>query len=274
VEAEARVSVLSHGKGLGDQWRALLANPLWRLELGRVRRKRLWPSWWPGRRPLHLVLGLLAAVGVGGWQYARLVAPDASWDLKYALRAAAPALAFALPWAAISVAAPAIARERETGTLDLLRVTALGEEGIVAGKLVGSLVALWPCVLLLTALAPFQAGWRAAGTFRPEDSLGVVWSWPHLAWSLGTLLRPWAELLLDCAVGLAFSSRLRTTAAAVAASGASILVLQALGWLFVTRAGLAASPLVRGLKPLSLVVVEMAGAVLLLRRAAWGLGRE
>jgi len=319
------------GAGMRACWRSFLRDcadcfnpcnprhPIVRLELQRIRRKR----WWPGRRlflfyPVllgaALGCGLVAALGElagglpGDWdlldpvgsQVAALVAGVPSVCLVNVL---AWLLAFILPWMAPALTAPAIARERELGTLDLLRVTLLSERSIVLGKLGACLLRLWPGLLTLALLAPFQLVWVAgAGLTTVSDPMALLeahelnleWSWMGLlaASSLIGLVRPWGDLAFHAAIGLFASAVARSSGVAVAAAYAVAIAARMFLWLgrtlFSTMGTLlwfdtSLSNSVTGLPGLGLgipvllsagtLLVDVIGAAVLIWAATWWLKR-
>jgi hypothetical protein len=296
-------------------WQAMLSNPILQWEYRRVRRRR----WWPGRRFYLFYPGLLGvALGIG----VMLLATD-----EFGVRVAAAAIAAilglplgllvwflstALPWIAPALTAATIARERGMGTLDLLRATLLTERAIVLGKLGGCLVQLWPGILLLMLLSPFQVTGQLVGglgsglCFCPSSdgtflalALGFgteyVWVFVVLAVVLGTL-RPLAALALNSAVGMFVSVLARSTGVAVATAYGTVLAMRAFLWLltsFMTPMFfLVLDPAIfdpayaysvsgpsqvmqwlPSMLPLLEVVVEFIGAALLVGGAIWWLKR-
>jgi hypothetical protein len=232
----------------------VLDRPLIALELRRVRRKR----WWPGRRfflfyPVLLgsALGCGIAVAVssllenlrafgsiasvGSVQLAALVTGVPAVCL---LGVVSWLLALALTWIAPALTATTISRESELGTLDLLRSTLLTERSIVLGKLGGCAVRLWPAILTLALLTPFQLTWAVgSGSFglSPLTMTGIMvdspvgtgqfWAWLLLAGLTGWL-RPWGTLTLNAAVGMLASVVARRSGAAVAIAYGAIIVLR------------------------------------------------
>jgi hypothetical protein len=297
-------------------WRAALDHPILRLELRRIRRKR----WWPGRRFSMFYPALLGgALGCGvllalSYVLGELSIPilDLSWVGPAALVASAPPLcllsvvtgllALVLPWIAPALTAPAIARERELGTLDLLRVTLLTERSIVLGKLGVCLARLWPGLFTLALLAPVQmvwVGWSGLvspfniSTLALVDSLDDRWMWLVLGVSgVVGVLRPWGNLAFHAAIGLFVSVLSRSSAMAVAVSYGAVLVARVVFWLatsiFATLPLLFLNPMgsvdsaqaafdlalvVQALTPLVMVFFEVAGAALLVWGAIWWLKR-
>jgi len=297
-----------------ERWQAVLDHPILRLELRRIRRKR----WWPGRRFFMFYPALLgAALGYG----VVLALSDSVGVQVTALATGAPVvcllsvvtwlLSFALPWIAPALTAATIVRERELGTLDLLRVTLLTERSIVLGKLGGCLAQLWPGILTLALLIPFQVVWVAgSGLFGSPSSLYIPiimdagldaelsWEWLLLAalMVVAGLLRPWCHLALNAAVGLFVSALSRSSGAAIAVSYGVILVVRVTLWLatsilwplllmFVSTAQaplvgttlateeMAMMLVIPGLVPLATVFVEVVGAASLVWGAIWWLKR-
>lgn len=273
----------------------ILDHPIVRLELQRVRRKR----WWPGRRFFLFYPALLGgALGCGttwalgdrlGGQPAVIVVGASS---ICALNGLLWLLGFALPWIVPALTASSIARERELGTLDLLRATLLSERAIVLGKLGGCVVQLWPVILTLLLLTPFRVlGAAGGGLLTPAllpnlmaaggFDLGQSWTWLLLAGLLGWL-RPWGDLAFHAALGLFVSVPSRSSGAAVAVSYGALLVARAALWLMVsllvpllvvlpslTETAPASAYVLDTMvwmPPLVTVFIEVAGAILLV----WG----
>ncbi len=232
----------------------MLDHPLVALEVRRIRRKR----WWPGRRfflfyPVLLggALGCGTAVILSSFlENLRGFSPIGSADSVQlaALVTGAPAvcllsvaswlLALALSWIAPALTAMTIARESELGTLDLLRSTLLTERSIVLGKLGGCAVRLWPAILTLALLTPFQLTWAVgSGSFglssltmtgiMVDAAVGTAqfWIWLLLAGVTGWL-RPWGTLTLNAAVGMLASVLARRSGAAIGIAYGAIIVLQ------------------------------------------------
>ena len=253
-----------------------------RLALRRTRRKR----WWPGRRFFMFYPALLgAALG-----YGVIVALSRSEQvLLAALVTGVPAvclmgvftglLAFVLPWIVPALTAASIARERELGTLDLLRTTLLTERAIVWGKLGGCLVQLWPGILTLALLAPFQLLWVGSASwsfYLPAMLMGplsdTAWSWGWLILvGVAGLLRPWGDLALHAAVGLLVSARARSSGVAVFIAYSAILVVRVSLWL--ARSLLSSVLMAPAQMALGMVLVEFAGAALSLWGAIWWMKR-
>jgi len=208
-------------------------------------------------------------------------------------------LSFALPWIAPALTSATIARERELGTLDLLRTTTLSERAIVLGKLGGCLARMWPGILALLLLAPFQLiGMVGVDLFGGYSSLLLLaglgteqpWLWILLT-GLSEWLKPWGDLAFHAALGLFVSALSRTSGAAVAISYGAILVTRVALWLassLLTPAlmmltltdplelmggSMEYGMVFLGLIPLVIVLAEIAGAVLLVWGAVWWLKR-
>jgi hypothetical protein len=296
-----------------ERWQAMRDHPIFRLELRRIRRRR----WWPGRRFFMFYPALLGAVL--GYSVV-LALSDSPGVLVTALATGVPAvcllsvgtwlLAFALPWIAPALTAASIVRERELGTLDLLRATLLTERSIVLGKLGGCLAQLWPGMLTLALLTPFQLVWVGGSGLSSVLRLGApppalqtdpisvaewLWVWVVVAGVAGWLA-PWASLALHAAVGLFVSALARSSGAAIALSYAAIIVLRvslrlATSFLSValtiwrpaamapavatgfSEAMPSQAMMVSSLTSLGTVLVEFAGAALLVWGAIWQLKR-
>lgn len=221
-------------------WRSIRNNPLLRLELQRVHRRR----WWPGRRflmcypaALGAALGCGVAFALGDLFRMRLAAIAFSVPAACLLSALASLLGFALPWIAPALTAPAIARERELGTFDLLRTTLLTEHAIVLGKLGGCAVWLWPGLLALAFLTPFRLVWTFGGVTGGLPGLALLdllevqaferslWVWLVLAGVTG-LLKPWGDLVFQAAIGLFISVLTRSRKGALVITYGTILAVR------------------------------------------------
>jgi len=279
---------------LVERWRAVLEHPIVRLELRRIRRKR----WWPGRRfflfypaLLGAVLGCGVTVAFGPRPGAQLAALGSGVLGLCMLNSVTSLLAFALAWIVPALTATSLARERELGTLDLLRATLLTERAIVLGKLGGCLARLWPGVLALALLTPFQVVRTTGSILTPYPSAlmlalvsGTRWSWAGLALAgVAGALRPWSGLAFHAAVGLFVSTWSRSSGASVAVSYGAIIVTR-LGLSLVTSLLGVVLALLPSLEPglpeamwngmlvmpslvtLAAVLLESAGAALLV----WG----
>jgi hypothetical protein len=160
-------------------------------------------------------------------------------------------LGIALPWIAPALAASTIARERELGTLDVLRATLLSERAIVLGKLMGCLAQLWPGLLLLVLLAPFQVfgvlgssalclcpAYPEAASLMLASELGVEYVILGLALQIvsGTL-RPLVDVIFHTALGIFISAVVRSPGVAIAISYGAILVVRAAVWLVTSVLG-------------------------------------
>jgi len=285
-----------------ERWQGLVDHPIFRLELRRIRRKR----WWPGRRFFAFYPALLgAALGYG----VILALSDSPGVQVTALVTGVPAvcllsvltwlLAFALPWIAPALTAASIVRERELGTLDLLRATLLTERSIVLGKLVGCLAQLWPGMLTLALLTPFQLVWvggSGLSSYLPAlttDPVSVAewpWVWMVVAGVAGWLT-PWASLALHAAVGLFVSALARSSGTAIALSYGAVIVLRVSLQLATSLLSVAltmapavatdmsgpmpgqAVVMMPALTSLGTVLVEFAGAALFVWGAIWQLKR-
>jgi ABC-type Na+ efflux pump permease subunit len=284
---------------LSERWRAALDHPILRLELRRIRRKR----WWPGRRffliyPALLggALGCLITWALTDSPGVELLIVISSVPAVCLLSTVAGLLSFGLPWIAPALTASTIARERELGTLDLLRTTLLSGRSIVLGKLAGCGARLWPGMLALALLSPFQIIMTFTGTplslFAlpttgiPQEIGALQWGWLALLGVTG-LLRPWGDLALYAAVGLFVSALSRSSTVAIAVSyGAIIVARAALGlggtilaplWLVLSAStahlALVSMLVVPGLASLVTVLMKFAGAVLLVWAAIWRVER-
>jgi hypothetical protein len=296
-----------------SHWRAVLEHPILRLELQRVRRKR----WWPGRRfflfyPVLLggalgcgvMLALTDSLGV------QVAAAVTGGPVICLVSAVTGLLSLALSWIAPALTATTIARERELGTFDLLRTTLLTERSIVLGKLGGCVVKLWPAILALVLLCPFQLVWMVGSGVTGLGSLGGLYylpmfmidytSTPSISGRLlvallitvvAGLLRPWGDMALHTVMGLFVSTLARSSGVAVAIAYGAIIAVRAGLWLatslvsplvmvslgVLAEAMVMTSPeyvlLVPGLVSLAMPVIEIVGAALLVWGAIWWLKR-
>ena len=277
----------------GERWQAVLDHPILQLELRRIRRKR----WWPGRRfflfyPVLLggALGYSVILALNDSAQVRLAALVTGVPVVCLLSVVTSLLTFALPWIAPALTATTIARERELGTLDLLRSTLLTERSIVLGKLGGCLARLWPGIFTLALLTPVQMVWVTGsgllGMFSSVVMDAGFETWLSWVWLLLTgvagLLRPWSDLALHAAIGLFVSVLSRSSGAAIAVSYGTILVIRAAFWLGQTLLfDLAATLptllehvlLIPALASLGIVLVEVVGAASLVWAAVWWLKR-
>ncbi len=229
-------------------WHGVVSQPIVALELRRIRRLR----WWPGRRfallypaLLGALLGcaIMTAVGRPNVQTAGLALGALPVLL---LNFLASFLGLVLPWMAPALIAPAIAREREMGTLDLLRATLLGARAIVLGKLTAGLARLAPALLAMAMLIPFQLIWSVGFStaytslfaITPTAASPVVQVVLALLNAV-SMLTPWSDLALHMAVSLLVSVLARSSGAAIAISYGAIIALRAALWLFeITATGL------------------------------------
>jgi hypothetical protein len=291
------------------RWRAVLDHPILQLELQRVRRKR----WWPGRRfflfyPVLLggalgcgiMLALTNSLGV------RVAAAVTGGPVICVVSAVTGLLSLALSWIAPALTATTIARERELGTFDLLRTTLLTERSIVLGKLGGCLVRLWPAILALALLSPFQLVWMAGSGVTGWGGLGSSFYLPVLTmdytstlsvseWlvvallvtGLAGLLRPWGDIAFHAATGLFVSTLVRSSGVAVAIAYGAIIAVRASLWLVTSFLApmllvFRMNPMEASLGPmlwvtasvsLAMPLVEIAGAALLVWGGIWWLRR-
>ncbi len=146
-----------------------------------------------------------------------------------------------MPWITPAISAGAIAREREMKTWDLLQSTTLGEPAIVLGKFFGSLALLWPALLLLLLLSPFQA----IGGINVTAGQSVLFSLPYMAeetfdplWLLpltlilaAGVLKTWSRLLFHTSIGLFLSTLCQSAGTAIALTYGALLTVRAAFWL-------------------------------------------
>ncbi len=304
------------------RWQAILNHPIIELELRRVRRRR----WWPGRRfflfyPVLMggVLGCSIALALASL-LDRFSVPVTAWDVQLAavvtgvptaclVGTVSSLLAFGLSWIAPALTAGTIARERELATFDLLRVTLLTERSLVLGKLGGCIAQLWPGLLILALLIPFQLlmvagsgfvqpyffGFGALPSMMSPPSTEWLWGWVLLAGMVG-LCRPWSNLALHTTIGLFISTLLRSSGLAVAAAYGVIIAVRTALYMLTTmlNAALLMVPgimldasgavvdetllmnsmmVIPSLTALAVVVIEFVGAALLVWGSVWWLKR-
>jgi hypothetical protein len=297
-------------------WRVARNNPILQLELRRIRRRR----WWPGRRFFLFYPALLGvALGFGvmllltDWLGVQILAVGAGVVVGLVLGLVVWLLNLALPWIAPALAAATIARERELGTLDVLRTTLLSGRAIVLGKLMGCMAQLWPGLLLLVLLAPVQAVGALGGRTMclcPSYS-GLTMQMMNLEFGaeyfivglaiqiVMGMLQPLVDVFFNLALGLFVSALMRSSGVAIAVSYGAVLIVRAGAWLATSVLGgvlifalidvgaleLASggpSPgvisallggLLSNLIPLALLLVECLGAVGLVGGAIWLLER-
>jgi hypothetical protein len=206
-------------------------------------------------------------------------------------------LVWPIPWIVPTYTAGTIVRDREIGTLDLLRATLLTERSIVLGKLGGCLVRLWPAILLLTLLTPLQIflesgtgfglfplfGFALVGAVKLRPELFLAYA--------ANMIGPWSDVVLNGMIGLSASTQHRSSASAVAVAYASVLMAQ----LGVRLAGGVVVPLLLvllalngqmnqdnsvgmilmapGLVPLLVVSIKVVMAAVLMVGAIWRLKR-
>jgi hypothetical protein len=301
------------------RWQTILDHPILRLELRRIRRRR----WWPGRRFFlfyPVLMGTVFGCGVALALAAlldRFSIPVTAWEVQLAalvtglptvclVGTVSSLLAFGLSWIAPALTAGTIARERELATFDLLRATLLTERAIVLGKLAGCIAQLWPGILVLALLTPFQLIMVTGSGFLPLPYFlgplmmsplgGVEWSWMWvLVAGVVALLRPWGHLALHTTIGLFISTLLRSSGLAVAASYGTIIVVRVALYLLTTilNAALMVVPgimldasgavtddmfmtgmlVIPSLTALGVAVFEFVGAALLVWGSIWWLKR-
>ncbi|MBN1977057.1 MAG: hypothetical protein JW918_06615 [Anaerolineae bacterium] len=301
-------------RGLGAKARG---NPLFQRELRRIRRRR----WWPGRRFFLFYPALLGiALGFGvlllltDWLGVRVLAVGAGAVVGLVLGVVVWLLNIALPWIAPALAAATIARERELGTLDVLRTTLLSGRAIVLGKLMGCLAQLWPGLLLLVLLAPVQVVGALGGrttclcpaypglTMQVMSlELGVEYFIVSLAIQIVMgMLQPLVDVFFNLALGLFVSVLMRSSGVAIAVSYGVVLAVRVGAWLATSVLGAvvlyallevgaielasgAPTPgmisallggLFSNLIPLAVLLAECLGVVGLVWGAIWLLDRE
>jgi ABC-type transport system involved in multi-copper enzyme maturation permease subunit len=235
-------------------WREAWDNPILQLELRRIQRRR----WWPGRR-FFLFYPVLLGVALGfgvmllltDWVGVQVAAVATGVSLGVVLGVVTWLLGVALPWIVPALTATAISRERELGTLDALRATLLSEWAIVWGKLSACLAQLWPGILLLVLLAPFQVIGALGGSvlclcpsysdltalaFASELGLAHVVASLALSALVGTV-RPLADVALHAGLGMFVSTLLRSSGMAIAAAYGAVLVVRVMAWFAVSMVG-------------------------------------
>jgi hypothetical protein len=183
----------------------------------------------------------------------------------------------------------------------------LTERSIVLGKLGGCIAQLWPGLLALALLTPFQLFvMTSSGFLQPyffgfgalasSSTFGTEWSWGWLVLAgVVGLCRPWSHLALHTTIGLFISTLVRSSGLAVAASYGTIIVVRAGLYLLTTivNAALMMAPsvildasgavvnetllsgmvVIPSLTALGVVVLEFVGAALLVWGSIWWLKR-
>jgi hypothetical protein len=186
----------------------------------------------------------------------------------------------------------------------------LTERSIVLGKLGGCVVKLWPAILALVLLSPFQLVWMVGSGVTGLGSLGGLFYLPvfmmdytstpsvsgrllvaFLITVVAGLLRPWGDMALHTATGLFVSTLARSSGVAVAVAYGAIIAVRAGLWLVTSlvsplmmvslgvsaEAMMMTSPeyvlLVPGLVSLAMPLIEIAGAGLLVWGGIWWLRR-
>lgn len=246
---------------------------------------------------LGALLGILVAIAAnksGEPQLSRFFTALATACPANALAAL---LQFSLPWLSPAIAAGAFAREREMGTWDLLRSTALGEPAIVLGKFLGSLALLWPGLLVLVLLSPFQVVWEISNfggigaslfssPIAPEQISEPIAILSLIPAAIAGQLQFWSRLLFHTGIGLFVSALFHSSGAAIAVTYGAILTVRALFGLFnaiaqsllvvfllsqMTSTTNLLSPLSLGVSIYTLVVVaaEFMGTVALVGASIW-----
>jgi hypothetical protein len=295
-------------------WSKARGNPLFRLELRRIRRRR----WWPGRRfflfypvLLGIVLGFGVMLLLTDWLGVQVLAVSAGVVLGLVLGVVVWLLNIALPWIAPALAAATIARERELGTLDVLRTTLLSGRAIVVGKLLGCLAQLWPGLLLLVLLAPVQVVGVLGGSslclcpsysdvamLMMNAEMGVEYFILRLFVQVVMgMLKPLVDVFFHLALGVFISVFMRSSGVAIAVSYGAVLIARVAVWLVTSVLGAAllyafmgidmasgvpsigVGPEVLGgllsnLIPLAVLLAECLGAIGLVWGAIWRLERE
>lgn len=226
---------------LAGQWNACKNHPVLQLELRRVRRRR----WLSPRLVLPLYVAVLFVATLGGAAAGLALVQTQAVDMAPAIipattlcpaNALAWLLGFAVPWIAPAFTATSIAQERERGTWDLVRTTTLSERSLVWAKLLGAMARLWPALLAMLLLIPFQLllGVSVGGsilsllgegaTFDPATSMGIL---PQV---LAVQLAPWAHLALHTTTGLFVSALSRSSGTALAATYGAVIALRVASW--------------------------------------------
>ncbi|HDQ74085.1 MAG TPA: hypothetical protein ENN19_18620 [Chloroflexi bacterium] len=238
---------------VSTRWRRWLCNPLIQRELARS-----WHKYSGVRRVLLMIwmalLGAVVGCGVvvvlsgspvdlSGGEFnfqprgTHLAALGTGLPVFCLLGAVSSILSGVLPWIVPVFTATSIVREREQGTLDVLRVTLLTEGAIAWGKLAQPFLRLWPAILVILFLSPLQVIWASgAGLMwgQPMTMFGIIGVTANpgaIAPWLGMLalffigfFKPWADLILYATIGLFISTWARSTAFAVALTYGAILV--------------------------------------------------
>lgn len=241
-------------------WQTVRSHPLVALELQRMQRKRWWPGPWAawavpvvlgialGMAILWIVYLLVGSRFQTGLAWVPIILTVASLPMGCITNVVSGLGTAALMWVLPATLATSIVREREQGTLDLLRVTMLSTRSLLLGKVAGCVVRWWPLFVALALLVPFQIILASAGLGSITQLMGmllptdgapnpfdleemyrtsrdmVIWT----AWLtiLGGL-RPWVDIALHGMIGLFASVWTRSSSAAIAATYGAIIAIRA-----------------------------------------------
>lgn len=246
---------------------------------------------------LGVLLGILVAVAAKAAGESQLSGFFTAMATACPANALASLLQFALPWLSPAIAAGAFARERERGTWDLLRSTTLGEPAIVLGKFLGTLALLWPGLLTLVLLTPFQVVWGISNVSglgasllslpaMLEQTIEPIEIVTMISLAIAGQLQFWSRLLFHTSIGLFISALFHSSGAAIAVTYGAILTVRTLFWLFnaiaeslllvfffsqMTSATIPFLPLSLGVSAYTLVIfaAEIAATVALVGASIW-----
>ncbi|MCA9933132.1 MAG: hypothetical protein H6662_10625 [Ardenticatenaceae bacterium] len=120
--------------------------------------------------------------------------------------------------------APSISLERTQGTWDILRMTPLSQRQLVLAKMLGALARLRLLWWMLFVVSLFQ-GMIMACSMTLASPAYALWGW---LLGLGTVVRPWLEIIFAALVGMWSSLGLRSAMMALVISYTAVLLLKLL----------------------------------------------
>lgn len=120
-----------------------------------------------------------------------------------------------------ALTAPAVSMEVDRGTWDILRLTPYSAAGILLAKLFGALsrLRIWKAMLILSAFQGFVMVCMVTA-FVGQFGAAV------LMMGLGTVLRPWLEILFAAFTGMFISTLVRSSTYALAGSYVSLVLMK------------------------------------------------
>jgi len=221
------------------QWQALTQHPVYLREKGGWGKPN--PYYETLRRYSPLVIMGVMVLGVcGAYGNPALFAGDQELMIVWCL--------MCLPGMALSamtlfgmlmvpaLTAPSVSLERTQGTWEILRMTPLSAKQLVLAKMFGALARLRLYWWMLFVLSMFQGLVMACSTTLASPRY-ALWGW---LFGLGTVVRPWLEILFAALVGMWSSLGLRSAMMALVGSYTAVLLFKFLnnGVVWVALAGL------------------------------------